>query len=730
MQENDSFGEKNVPDHILALRKQWSVIPSTSLDNKQKKELKNVRVSSEIETNEETKKKKRRATRRCQHANILLRAEWIMNEYPTIDYLQFRQKLIDEFTTEQWNSNRVSLRVIHSRNEKSSSFYDKTSSFYDLYDESSFRDNISSGNEIDPARTGTIVFDMYIKKRKSLLSWRKTYVPQRFVVADGLLKCFDIKTLPDGTETIKESNIIVHLRHCKIEDVLETKRNKDERFYRFVICNAMAQGSEISHKSHSSTVTLKIGGPDRNKVHEFRRIISLASVTRALLSTHELTDFEEIGRGSTGTVFKAKYRGSVVAVKHLLSVDSDDNVDNLSTLLKELSILENARHVNVIALFGVCVEKSRYETSERIAQRGPLPRGVSLVIQLCAFPLNAFVQRKEFRSRWNVFVVEKILAEIAAGMAFLHGLNIVHADLKPQNVLLTNRLTVKLADFGLSEILHSRAARSSREIDSFGTPEYMSPELLNAFIEDHANMDHAKVDLFAADVFAFAIVAWETITGRAPYVDVAKSKFTVMRKVRHGFRLPLRSTDCPPSLRSMVTRCWATSANERPTFDSVLNLLDADSTRNEIAEWRGAWFDVERDEEREESSSKRENRETEEDEERGTTPSSRVIRFESHYSEDESNSDDDDVAFVTEDGELLVTDFGSIVESDDESATVLTKTAPPSMSSMPDFEPLRPVPQRGALHNEKTRQRRRRAKRRHRHAQLGRELLCRALTTL
>jgi serine/threonine protein kinase len=156
---------------------------------------------------------------------------------------------------------------------------------------------------------------------------------------------------------------------------------------------------------------------------------------------------------------------------------------------------------------------------ERLQAEGPLPYKAGL--QLCA---------------------QLLLALITA-----HGKNIVHRDIKPDNVFLLNqsgiRLHIRVLDFGIARIYHKDDPSQSNTLTSpgavLGTPRYMAPEQLAGQPVD------ARADLYSA-----AVVIHETLTGHLPYVS--------------GKKLVELCPEATPALQELVDQCLKPNAAERP----------------------------------------------------------------------------------------------------------------------------------------------------------------------
>lgn len=189
-----------------------------------------------------------------------------------------------------------------------------------------------------------------------------------------------------------------------------------------------------------------------------------------------------IGQGACGVVWRAVEResGHRVAVK-VLRRDLADAPGVLAQFVTEAEILRSVRHPHVLAIQDVVIEGG----------------DVALVTDLIEGPtLRAVLDRGGPLAGSHSSV---IAAQLAAGLAAVHAAGIVHADLKPQNILLGTD-GVRLADFGLARILDG-AVGSVRG----GSRGYQAPEVVRGWEPTPS-----------ADVFAFGLVLFEAWTGTLP----------------------------------------------------------------------------------------------------------------------------------------------------------------------------------------------------------------------
>lgn len=169
------------------------------------------------------------------------------------------------------------------------------------------------------------------------------------------------------------------------------------------------------------------------------------------------------------------------------------------------------------------------------------------------------VRANKAPEQWNKTKILINIYGIASGMEYLHSKNIIHRDLKSDNVLLDSNFYPKIADFGFSKIFETEY--ESYQSMNGGTIPYMAPEILTS---NHYN---TKVD-----VYAYSIILYEILTNLVPYSDI--QQFTlVAKKVSAGYRPPVPNS-VPFAYRELMTSCWAPNPEDRPEFSSIINTID------------------------------------------------------------------------------------------------------------------------------------------------------------
>jgi DNA-binding response OmpR family regulator len=290
------------------------------------------------------------------------------------------------------------------------------------------------------------------------------------------------------------------------------------------------------------------------RVRGLRREMEQSGAAQAIEPGHAATDqviagryqiHRELGAGGMGTVYLAHDRelGEDVALKMLHPSLLAEDPLRLERLRTEMKLARKISHPNVVRSHDIGEwEGTYYITMEFI-------RGVTVADLL------------EKRGRLTVESTLAIGTQLADALAVAHDQDIVHRDIKPQNLMIDESGVLKVADFGLARtVQRDKALTQAGYI--IGTLRYMAPEQLMG-----GDLD-ARTDLYAVGVVLF-----ECLTGRLPYE--ASSPMAILAAVleRKAPDVSTIASDAPPALGAVISRLLEGEPKKR--FASARELAEA-----------------------------------------------------------------------------------------------------------------------------------------------------------
>ncbi|KAJ6737010.1 PROTEIN KINASE putative-RELATED [Salix viminalis] len=273
--------------------------------------------------------------------------------------------------------------------------------------------------------------------------------------------------------------------------------------------------------------------------------------TLQVIQNEDLEEQKELGSGTFGTVYHGKWRGTDVAIKRLkkncFTGRSSEQERLTLEFWREADILSKLHHPNVVAFYGV-------------VQDG---HGVALATvteyMVDGSLRNVLLRKDRFLDRRKRLL---IAMDAAFGMEYLHSKNIVHFDLKCDNLLVNlkdpQRPICKVGDFGLSKIKRNTLVSGGVR----GTLPWMAPELLNG----SSNKVSEKVD-----VFSFGIVLWEILTGEDPYANMHYG--AIIGGIVNNTLRPTIPSYCDSEWGILMEQCWAPNPAVRPSFTEIASRL-------------------------------------------------------------------------------------------------------------------------------------------------------------
>ncbi|MDG9686783.1 serine/threonine-protein kinase [Streptomyces sp. DH18] len=258
---------------------------------------------------------------------------------------------------------------------------------------------------------------------------------------------------------------------------------------------------------------------------------------------------EPLGRGATGTVWRARQRetagaeaavagqpGETVAIK-VLKEELANDADVVMRFLRERSVLLRLTHPNIVRTRDLVVE-------------GDL---LALVMDLIDGPdLHRYLREN---GPLTPVAAALLTAQIADALAASHADGVVHRDLKPANVLLDERdgqMHPMLTDFGIARLADSPGLTRTHEF--VGTPAYVAPESAEG-----------RPQTSAVDIYGAGILLYELVTGRPPFAG--GTALEVLH--RHLSEEPRRPSTVPAPLWTVIERCLSKDPDRRPSAENL-----------------------------------------------------------------------------------------------------------------------------------------------------------------
>ncbi|MFF1696744.1 protein kinase [Streptomyces sp. NPDC058257] len=265
---------------------------------------------------------------------------------------------------------------------------------------------------------------------------------------------------------------------------------------------------------------------------------------------------EPLGRGATGTVWRARQRetagaeaavpgqpGETVAIK-VLKEELANDADIVMRFLRERSVLLRLTHPNIVRTRDLVVE-------------GEL---LALVMDLVEGPdLHRYLREN---GPFSPVGAALMTAQIADALAASHADGVVHRDLKPANVLLKQdadgSMHPMLTDFGIARLADSPGLTRTHEF--VGTPAYVAPESAEG-----------RPQTSAVDIYGAGILLYELVTGSPPFGG--GSALEVLHQ--HLSAEPRRPSTVPDPLWTVIERCLSKNPDHRPSAENLARGLRA-----------------------------------------------------------------------------------------------------------------------------------------------------------
>uniref|UniRef100_A0A672LI24 Tyrosine-protein kinase JAK1 n=1 Tax=Sinocyclocheilus grahami TaxID=75366 RepID=A0A672LI24_SINGR len=287
--------------------------------------------------------------------------------------------------------------------------------------------------------------------------------------------------------------------------------------------------------------------------------VPMLEVDPTVFEKRFLKKIRDLGEGHFGKVELCRYdprgdrTGELVAVK---SLKPENREEQSSNLWREIHILRELYHENIVKYKGICHEEGG--------------RSIKLIMEfLPAGSLKEYLPRN--KAHIDLKTLLSYAVQICQGMDYLGSRNYIHRDLAARNVLVENENTVKIGDFGLTKSIKDNEGYYTVKDDLDSPVFWYAPECLI----------HCKF-YRASDVWSFGVTMYELLT----YCDTSCSPMSVFLKMigpthgqmtvtrlvkvlEEGKRLP-KPDGCSDRLYSLMRKCWEATPEKRIDFKGLI----------------------------------------------------------------------------------------------------------------------------------------------------------------
>jgi serine/threonine protein kinase len=294
-----------------------------------------------------------------------------------------------------------------------------------------------------------------------------------------------------------------------------------------------SEGGEQAGRTLSPT-------PAPNTTASERRSSTNGPTSKARFNADNVVKKERVGRGTFGDVFRGvdTSNGNEVAIKEIVvAQDAGKDLEKqIHTLEREIRVMQKLDHPNTVKYFGARRHCDALHIYMEYVSGGTL-----------ASLLRAKGPLSEEEAR-------KLTIQLVKGLAYLHGRNIIHRDLKGDNLFMDEKGNLKVGDFGTSKELATVKITNSVA----GTPNFMAPEVVTC-------AGHS----LAADVWSVGCCVVQMLSGKAPFANV-DNHMAVMFAVMKGSIREQIPPNITPLARSFIVACVKMKPEERLTCEELL----------------------------------------------------------------------------------------------------------------------------------------------------------------
>ncbi len=264
----------------------------------------------------------------------------------------------------------------------------------------------------------------------------------------------------------------------------------------------------------------------------------MSDLNGELLGHYQILD--QIGQGGMATVYLAvdKRDGRQVAIK-VLAPGIGTERRFIKRFRREASLVSTLKHPNIVPVLEYGQSRGFVYTAMPFVSGETLHRHIA----------NASISAHE-NARW--------VGEISEALGFAHDHGVIHRDVKPSNVIISESGSAQLTDFGLARVIEGHSSLTGSML--MGTPAYISPEQGKGEVLDPRS-----------DQYSLGVILYEMATGRLPF-DSEAPMATVLQHIQEPVPRPRRFVpDLSPDVEAVILKCLAKKPDLRFEHVRVMN---------------------------------------------------------------------------------------------------------------------------------------------------------------
>ena len=253
-----------------------------------------------------------------------------------------------------------------------------------------------------------------------------------------------------------------------------------------------------------------------------------------------LNDGKILGEGGFGVVYEGEWENSKVAVKEMFI-----SYEEIKVMDSELDFMGKYRNPRLVTLYGIYIKELRANKLQ-----------CGFIMELMNIDLENYLfnEPKADKSLKNKI---KIIIQIMKGINYLHNIGIVHRDIKPKNVLLTESGDAKLTDLGIAKVLENKEKTESATL---------------AFTARYASREAAleNVTSFCNDIWSFGLVMYEILTEKKPWGNLNNPKILIyLNNMEDPFEKGWEK-GLDKDIYDIIMKCTTYNYQERLTSKEIL----------------------------------------------------------------------------------------------------------------------------------------------------------------